>query len=112
MESNFYFLKERFEDYYNLAREAEVNVMTKPRTSVIYARLTLEELIKWIYQFDPTLSAISLEKTTLEALMYAPAFKALIADAGNLIDGLTLIRKSGNTAIHNKTDVSMRYAHS
>ncbi|WP_418697733.1 DEAD/DEAH box helicase family protein [Bacteroides sp.] len=112
MESNFYFLKERFGDYYNLAREAEVNVMTKPRTSVIYARLTLEELIKWTYLFDPTLSSLSLEKTTLEAMMYAPAFKALIADAGNLIDGLTLIRKSGNTAIHNKTDVSMRYAHS
>lgn len=112
MESNFYFLRERFEDYYNLAREAEVNVMTKPRTSVIYARLTVEELIKWIYQFDPTLSTITLEKTTLEGMMYTPAFKTLIANAGNLIDGLTLIRKSGNTAIHNKTDVSMRYAHS
>lgn len=112
MESNFYFLKERFEDYYNLAREAEVNVMTKPRTSVIYARLTLEELIKWVYRFDPTLSSIKLEKSTLEGMMYAPSFKALIANAGNMIDGLTLIRKSGNCAVHSKTDVSMRYAHS
>lgn len=112
MESNFYFLKERFEDYYNLAREAEVNVMTKPRTSVIYARLTLEELIKWVYRFDPTLSSIKLEKSTLEGMMYAPSFKALIANAGNLIDGLTLIRKSGNCAVHSKTDVSMQYAHS
>lgn len=112
MESNFYFLKERFEDYYNLAREAEVNVMAKPRTSVIYARLTLEELIKWVYRFDPTLSSIKLEKSTLEGMMYAPSFKALIANAGNLIDGLTLIRKSGNCAVHSKTDVSMRYAHS
>lgn len=112
MESNFYFLKERFEDYYNLAREAEVNVMTKPRTSVIYARLTLEELIKWVYRFDPSLSSIKLGKTTLEGMMYAPAFKTLLANAGNLIDGLTLIRKSGNNAVHNKTDVSMRYAHS
>lgn len=112
MESNFYFLKERFEDYYNLAREAEVNVMVKPRTSVIYARLTLEELIKWVYRFDPTLSSIKLEKSTLEGMMYAPSFKALIANAGNLIDGLTLIRKSGNCAVHSKTDVSMRYAHS
>lgn len=112
MESNFYFLKERFEDYYNLAREAEANVMTKPRTSVIYARLTLEEFIKWIYRFDPSLSSITLEKTTLEGMMYAPGFKTLLANASNLIDGLTFIRKSGNSAVHSKTDISMRYAHS
>ena len=35
MNSNFYFLKERFEEYYNLTIEAESNVKAKPRTSAI-----------------------------------------------------------------------------
>ena len=112
MGSNFYFLKERFSEYYKLAREAEKCVMTQPRTSVIYARLTVEELIKWMYRFDPKLSQVRLEKNTLEAMMYYPEFKSLIADASHLLDGLTLIRKSGNQAVHSKRDVSMRYAHS
>ncbi len=111
MNSNFYFLKERFEEYYKLTVEAESNVKAKPRTSAIYARLAMEELIKWIYQYDPELSGITLTTTTHEALMYNESFKALLASGGNLISGMTLIRKNGNNAIHNKAEVSMRYAY-
>lgn len=111
MESNFYFLEKHFKDYYNLAREAEENVKQKPRTSLFYARLTLEELIKWMYQFDPKLSTLKLERPTLEAMMYTPAFKILLSDTNNLLDGLTAIRKSANSAIHSGKDVQMRYAH-
>jgi type I restriction enzyme R subunit len=49
MKSNFSFLEERFGEYYKLAVEAERNMFTAPRTSVMYARLMLEELIKWLY---------------------------------------------------------------
>ncbi|MGL5691522.1 MAG: DEAD/DEAH box helicase family protein [Bacteroidales bacterium] len=111
MKSNFYFLKERFEEYYNLAVEAESNIKAKPRTSAIYSRLAMEELIKWIYQYDSELSHIELTKTTLDALMYNESFKALLDSGNNLISGMTLIRKNGNNAIHNKADVSMRYAY-
>ena len=65
MNSNFYFLNDRFEEYYNLIVEAESNVKTKPRTSAIYSRLAMEELIKWIYQYDPELVHVKLTKTTL-----------------------------------------------
>ena len=49
MESNFSFLEHNYPEYYRLAVEAERNMMIAPRTAVMYARLTLEELIKWIY---------------------------------------------------------------
>lgn len=111
MKSNFYFLKERFGEYYNLAREAEENVKQKPRTSLFYARLTLEEFIKWIYNFDPKLSSLKLDRPTLEGMMYTSEFKRLLSHTGNLLDGLTAIRKSGNTAIHSRTEVQVRYAY-
>lgn len=111
MESNFSFLEAKFPEYYKLAVESEKNMFSMPRTSVIYARLTLEELIKWIYTYDPNLSGCTFEKPTLEALMYHPAFKQQIATVPGLIDGLTAIRKNGNQAIHNKNEVLLRYAH-
>ena len=112
MKSNFSFLEECFGEYYKLAAEAEHNMFTAPRTSVMYARLTLEELVKWIYAYDPVLSKNLPEKQTLEGLMYHYSFKELIAPVPNMIDGLTVIRKNGNQAIHNKNDVALRYAHS
>ncbi len=111
MNSNFDFLKDRFEEYFKLAVEAEVNVKSKPRTSVIYARITMEELVRWIYKYDSSLSHVDTDKKSLEALMYNESFKILLSSAGNLIDGMTLIRKNGNQAVHNKVEVSMRYAY-
>ncbi|MDH6343798.1 type I restriction enzyme R subunit [Parabacteroides sp. PFB2-12] len=111
MKSNFSFLKERFGEYYKLAIEAERNMFAAPRTSVMYARLTLEELVKWMYTYDPLLSQNPPEKQTLEGLMYHYPFKELIAPVPNMIDGLTAIRKNGNQAIHNKNEVALRYAH-
>lgn len=111
MESNFSFLKERFGEYYKLAVEAERNLFAAPRTSVMYARLTLEELIKWMYTYDPTLIANQPEKQTLEGLMYHASFKELIAPVPDMLNGLTAIRRNGNQAIHNKNDVALRYAH-
>ena len=112
MKSNFSFLEERFGEYYKLASEAERNMFAAPRTSVMYARLTLEELIKWMYTYDPVLANNRPEKQTLEGLMYHQPFKELIAPVPNMIDSLTVIRKNGNQAIHNKNDVALRYAHS
>ena len=109
--SNFSFLELHFPEQYKLAVEAEQNMFVKPRTSVMYARLTLEELIKWIYTYDTSLSGNVPEKQTLEGLMYHAPFKQLISSVPNLIDGLTLIRKNGNQALHNKDEVLLRYAH-
>lgn len=75
MRSNFEFLKDRFEEYFKLAVESEVNVKSKPRTSAFYARLTMEELVKWIYKYDSSLSHVDTDKKTLEALMYNESFK-------------------------------------
>jgi type I restriction enzyme R subunit len=111
MKSNFSFLEERFGEYYKLSAEAERNMFAAPRTSVMYARLTLEELIKWMYTYDPTLINNLPEKQTLEGLMYHQPFKELIAPVPEMLNGLTAIRKNGNQAIHNKNDVALRYAH-
>lgn len=111
VKSNFSFLEDRFPEHYKLAVEAEQNMFAKPRTSVMYARLTLEELIKWMYTYDTTLSSNIPEKQTLEGLMYHAPFKQLIASVPNMIDGLTVIRKNGNQALHNKNEVLLRYAH-
>jgi type I restriction enzyme R subunit len=111
MASNFLFLKARFPDYYKLAMEAEKNLFSAPRTSVMYARLTLEEFIKWMYAYDTGLASHIPEKQTLEGLMYHEPFKNLIAAVPNLIDGLTAIRKNGNQALHSKNEVLLRYAH-
>ncbi|MEG1725587.1 MAG: hypothetical protein RR313_09355, partial [Anaerovoracaceae bacterium] len=78
MKSNFDFLKEGFEEQYNFAVEAEQNVERKPRTSLIYARLALEQLIKWVYQADNSLPKVDLQKSTLESLMYHDDFKMLL----------------------------------
>jgi type I restriction enzyme R subunit len=111
MESNFSFLEVHFPAHYKLALEAEQNMFAKPRTAVMYARLTLEEFIKWIYTYDETLLVNAPEKQTLEGLMYHAPFKQLLAAVPGLIDGLTLIRKNGNQALHNKDEVLFRYAH-
>lgn len=111
MESNFKFLEPKYPEYYKLAAEAEKNVFSAPRTAVIYARLTLEELIKWMYIFDENLSCVHLEKPTLEALMYHNEFKKVLNGSIDILNGMTLIRKNGNQAVHTKTEISLRYAH-
>lgn len=112
MKSNFDFLKEGFEEQYNFAVEAEQNVERKPRTSLIYARLALEQLIKWVYQADNSLPKVDLQKSTLESLMYHDDFKMLLASTSDMISRITAIRKSGNQATHSKTAMHIRYAHS
>lgn len=111
MKSNFYFLKEGFEEQYNFAVEAEQNVEQKPRTSLIYARLALEQLIKWVYQADSSLPKVDLQKSTLESLMYHDDFKTLLASTPDMISRITAIRKSGNQATHSKAAIQICYAH-
>ena len=111
MNSNFDFLKEGFEEQYNFAVEAEVNVEQKPRTSLFYARLALEQLIKWVYQADNSLPEVDLQKSTLESLMYHNDFKTLLASTPDMISRITAIRKSGNQATHSKAAMHIRYAH-
>ncbi|MGL5958788.1 MAG: DUF4145 domain-containing protein, partial [Phocaeicola sp.] len=111
MKSNFDFLKEGFEEPYNFAVEAEQQVEQKPRTSLFYARLALEQLIKWVYQADSSLPKVDLQRSTLESLMYHDDFKGLLASTPDLISRITAIRKSGNQATHSKAAMHIRYAH-
>lgn len=111
MKSNFDFLRDGFEEQYNFAVEAEQNVEQKPRTSLFYARLALEQLIKWVYQADSSLPEVDLQKSTLESLMYHDDFKLLLAATPDMISRITAIRKSGNQATHSKAAMHIRYAH-
>lgn len=111
MKSNFSFLTDRFPEHFKLALEAEKDMYTAPRTATFYSRLTLEQLIKWMYTFDSALVGTEPAKTTLEGLMYNSSFKTIINSTPGMLDMLTAIRKFGNEASHSKSEISLRYAH-
>jgi type I restriction enzyme R subunit len=97
--SNFAFLKDEWPDLYAEARRAEAYAAGDPRGSCIYARSTVELAIRWLYDVDDTLRLPYERK--LAAMLHEPTFRNLIGvDRQNKID---LIRRHGNTAVHEPT---------
>ncbi|WP_127844561.1 DEAD/DEAH box helicase family protein [Psychroflexus aestuariivivens] len=98
MTSNFSFLASTFQELYNLAHTAEEKARYESRTSLFYARMSLEMAINWMYSNDH-----ELEKpydTSLFNLMQQPEFKAQFNQ--QLYSDLHIVRKLGNLASHNK----------
>jgi len=67
-----------------------------PRSSVFYARRTLETIVKWLYRADSTLKQPY--KDDLASLTYEPTFKQLVG--GGIHAKMDVIRKQGNHAVH------------
>jgi len=101
METNFYFLKEEWQEFYQRSHKAEQLVITDPRTSLTYARMALELAVNWMYRHDPDLD-FPYDKS-LNSLMKQHEFKQEISH--KLYTDIDIVRKTGNLAIHNK-DVS------
>ncbi|MGZ0211179.1 MAG: DEAD/DEAH box helicase family protein [Actinomycetales bacterium] len=97
--SNFDFLHARWPSIANEAKRAEHYVNGDPRSSVFYARRSIELIVKWLYDADATLQRPY--KNDLAALTYEPTFKQLVGPA--IHTKLDLIRKQGNNAVHRAT---------
>ncbi|MCC7570321.1 DEAD/DEAH box helicase family protein [Candidatus Micrarchaeota archaeon] len=96
MNSNFTFLQSNWPDIYEEALQVEKHAYTAPRTSVFYARRTVELVIEWLYIHDPDLRKPY--ETHLAALMHESSFKKLLPY--NLFHLINYIRKIGNQAVH------------
>jgi len=97
--SNFDFLHASWPHIANEAKRAEHYVNGDPRTSVFYARRSIELIVNWLYDADATLKRPY--KDDLAALTYEPSFKQLVGNA--ILTKLDLIRKQGNNAVHRAT---------
>ena len=104
--SNFAFLAEEFPEVFALAREAERQGLGSPGAAAIYARKSLEVLVKWLYKHDRSLRFPYEE--TLSALTHEPSFKALVGDA--LFTKARIVIKLGNRAAHESRELSPREA--
>ncbi|NOZ46349.1 MAG: DEAD/DEAH box helicase family protein [Chlorobi bacterium] len=103
MASNFDFLKNtEWQELYDSARDAEKNTFTAPRVAAFFSRLTLENMIRWLYDNDEDL--VMPYQTTLNSLMYEQSFKNIIPPS--MLNNLTFIRKLGNNAVHQKSKPS------
>jgi type I restriction enzyme, R subunit len=104
--SNFTFLSEEFPEVFALAKEAERQGLGSPGAAAIYARKTLEVLVKWLYKHDRSLSLPY--DTTLSALTHEPSFKALVGEA--LFTKARIVIKLGNRAAHESKELNPREA--
>ena len=104
--SNFAFLAEEFPEVFALAKEAERQGLGSPGAAAIYARKTLEVLVKWLYKHDRSLRFPYEE--TLSALTHEPSFKALVGEA--LFTKARIVIKLGNRAAHESKELSPREA--
>lgn len=94
--SNFAFLADEFPEIFALAKEAERQGLGAPGAAAIYARKSVEVLVKWLYKHDRSLKFPYEE--TLAALTYEPSFKALVGE--NIFTKVRLVTKVGNRAAH------------
>ncbi|MDV6274630.1 DEAD/DEAH box helicase family protein [Rhodococcus erythropolis] len=95
MVGNFDFLHAEWPQLHAEARKAERDALFDARTTCFYARRTVEITVKWIYQME----SLSVPyKDDLAARLHDPAFVTIIGHS--LQSKMNLIRKLGNTAVH------------
>lgn len=102
MQSNFIFLEHEWSEIFKEAREVEQHVFVAPRTSVFYARRTMEMIVKWMFEYDPDLHQPY--NNHLAALIHEPSFKQTLPHG--LFHGVNYIRKIGNLAVHDRKNIS------
>ena len=93
---NFSFARADWPDIAEEAQRAEHYAYGDPRSSIFYARRTVETLVNWLYRADATLEVPY--KNDLVSLLYEPTFKQLVGPS--ILAKMDLIRKQGNFAVH------------
>lgn len=101
MPSNFDFIASEWPNIAEEARRAEHYTYGDPRSSIFYARRTLELTVHWLYDADSTLRMPY--KDDLAGRLHEPTFKQLVGPA--ILTKMNLIRIQGNTAVHRATPI-------
>jgi type I restriction enzyme R subunit len=104
--TNFKFLYPEFRELMTYPQEAEKNVISAPRTSLFYSRLTMEQAVAWMYDHDGDLELPY--QSNIAALLSEPSFKMVVPPY--IHNKLNYIRKTGNLAIHGQTNPSVKEA--
>lgn len=94
--SNFRFLHAEWPEIFTAAAKAETYLVPDPRSACIYGRRALELTVKWIYQFDSTLTQPY--RDDLSALIHEAGFQKLIGPV--IFSKIKIIKDLGNQAIH------------
>ena len=96
MTEQFGFLEPDFPELHELGVKVERYALDDPAVSVIYARKTLENAVRWMYRYDRQLTQPY--DDSLNALVNDPQFRALAN--GLASKAANKIRKEGNRAAH------------
>ena len=94
---NFDFVTAAWPDISDEARRAEHYAYGEPRSSVFYARRSLELVVHWLYRADASLS-LPYNSRDLSSLLFEPTFKALVGPG--IHTKMNVIRMRGNDAVH------------
>ncbi|MFN5746099.1 MAG: DEAD/DEAH box helicase family protein [Methylococcaceae bacterium] len=103
---HFEFLDGEWPQLHESARRAEGVANIDPRTSIFYARRTLELAVAWLYTYDRSLRLPY--QDNLSALIHEPTFRSVVGDA--LFTKARLIKDLGNLAVHSTRPVSVNDA--
>ena len=96
--SNFSFLQKEWSEIHDSATKAESYVNTDARAACWYARMTLEQIVNWLYQYDPQFTSY---EASLGARIYDTTFRKNAGEA--IFEKATVIIQIGNRAAHAKS---------
>lgn len=95
--SNFGFLQKEFFAIFDSATKAEGYLNTDARAACWYARMTLEQIVDWLYRYDNNFKCY---ETSLGARVHDPSFRDNVGEA--IFTKATVVIGIGNRAAHAK----------
>lgn len=95
--SNFSFLQQEFFSICDSATKAESYLNTDARAACWYARMTLEQIVDWLYRYDKNYGSYD---TSLGARVHDACFKLNAGE--NIFTKATVVIGIGNRAAHGK----------
>jgi type I restriction enzyme R subunit len=96
--SNFSFLQQEFFSICDSATKAESYLNTDARAACWYARMTLEQIVDWLYRYDPNYKSYDV---SLGARVHDACFK--LSAGENIFTKATVVIGIGNRAAHGKS---------
>ncbi|NOT13768.1 MAG: DEAD/DEAH box helicase family protein [Methylococcaceae bacterium] len=97
--SNFSFLQEEWLAIHDSASKAESYLNTDCRAACWYARMTLEQMVNWVYKVDPNFRCY---EESLGARVHDPSFRHNAGES--IFTKATLVITIGNRAAHGKVN--------
>ena len=95
--SNFGFLQKQWFAIHDSATKAESYLNTDARAACWYARMSLEQIVDWLYRFDPNFKSY---EASLGARVHDPSFRNNVGEA--IFSKATVVISIGNRAAHAK----------